>query len=126
TVAKAAERNPDLDLVPPLLDVSLRLPDEVRAQVVLPRADIRTGDEAPSFAPRAVGLDAERIDDENEGAIALVERVEVNLHIVVGADSVPVGHRRGNGAVRLVGSNAEVDRVRRVPHPDVRRVRGGP
>jgi len=48
-----------------------------------------------------------------------VEGVEVDLDIVVGADAVAVGQRVRDGAVRLEGANAEVDRGGRVPDEDV-------
>ena len=97
--------------------MSARLPLEVGAQIVLPRPDVRSGNEPASFALRAVGLDAERVDDENEGAIELVEGIEVDLDVVVGADAVAVGERRGNGSAWRERAQAEVDRVRGVPDP---------
>ena len=96
----------------------LDCPTEVGAEVVLSRRDVRAGNEPAAFALRPVGLNAERVDDEHERAIALGERVEVDLDVVVGADVIAVGERRADRRVRLEGANAEVDRVGRIPDED--------
>ena len=110
-IAKARERDADLYDVTRVGHASLRLPDEVGAQIVLAGRDVR-----------AVGLHAERVDDEHERAIALVEGVEVDLDVVIGGDAVAVGERGGDRSARLEGADAEVDRVRRIPHADFGRV----
>ena len=106
--------------------MAARLPEEVGAQVVLARPHVRAGNEAAALALRAVGLDAERIDDEDEGAIALVERVEVDLDVVVAADAVAIGERRGDGPGVGERADAEVHGVRRVPDAHVGGIGRGP
>ena len=102
--------------------MTARLPDEVGAQIVLSGRDVRSGNETTGLALRAIGLHAERIDAEHQRAIAFVEGVEVDLDVVVGSDAVAIGERRCHGSVRLVGANAEVHRVRRIPDEHVGRV----
>ena len=99
--------------------MAARLPHEVGAQVVLTRRDVRAGNESAGLVLRPVGLNAEWIDDEHERAIALVERVEMDLDVVVGGDAVAVGERGGDASMRLEGPNPEVDRFRRIPHAHV-------
>ena len=80
----------------------------------------------PALALGAVGLDAERVDDEDEGAVALVEGVEVELDVVVAADAVAVGERRGHRARLGEGADAEVDGVGGVPDAHLGGVGRGP
>jgi hypothetical protein len=82
-IAKAAERNADFDLESIVRDMSTRLPNEIRAQIILARHDVRAGNEASDLALRAVGLNAKWIDDEDERAISLAEGVEMDLDVVV-------------------------------------------
>ena len=102
--------------------MALRLPDEVGAQIVLSRRDIGAGNEPAAFALRPVGLNAERVDDEDERAIALVEGVEMDLDVVVRADAVAIGKGIRYRTVRLEGADAEVDRRRRIPDADFGRI----
>jgi hypothetical protein len=82
-IAKAAEWNADFDLESIVRDMSTRLPNEIRAQIILARHDVRAGNEASDLALRAVGLNAKWIDDEDERAISLAEGVEMDLDVVV-------------------------------------------
>ena len=124
-VAQALERDPDLDLVALVGDPPLRLPGEVGIQVGA------AGDEAAdlpgALAPDAVALGAQRVHAEEEGAAAVVEGVDVDDDVVVVVDVVAVGHGGADrGRQPVVGHDAEVDRVRRVPDQDLGLLLGGP
>jgi hypothetical protein len=127
-VAKALERDADLDLVAVVGEAPLGLEDEIRAQVgrVTRRRDAAHTARARliAFHQRAVELHAERVDAEDHRLAAVVEGAEQELHVVVAADAVAVGERRVDRAVPLVRAYAEVDRRRRVPDQDLRRILG--
>ena len=117
-IAQALERNPDLDLVAPLGDPALRVPDEVG--ILVDAARHQAAHLAGALAPHAVALHAERIDAEEEGAAAVVEGVEVEDDVVLVVDVVPVGDGGADGGrAPVVGDDAEVDRVGRIPHQDL-------
>ena len=123
-VAQALERDADFDLVSVIGDAALRLVDEVSGQVH------RVADRAPqtghaglgALVQHAVGLNAEGVHAEHDRLAVVVERVEQDLHVVVGGDLVPVGEGGMYGTGRLEGTHAEVDRAARVPHQHFRRV----
>ena len=80
-----------------------------------------------ALAPHAVALDAQRVHAEEEGPAAVVEGVDVEDDVVVVVDVVAVGHGGPDrGRTAVVGDDAEVDRVRRVPHQDLGLLLGGP
>src|SRR4051812_35552872 len=127
-VSQRLEWDADLDLESPRRDASLRLPEEVRAQVVLARHDVGAGNEPAAFALHAVGLHTEWIDDEDECASPVEKGVEVQLDVVVAAHPVAIGQRRvdaGVAAVWLERADAEIHRAARVPDEDFRRVGSG-
>jgi hypothetical protein len=70
-------------------------------------------------------LHAERVDDEDERPVELVERVEVNLDVVVGADPVAVGEGVSDRPVGLERPNAEIDGGGRIPDADFGRIGRG-
>ena len=121
-IPHAAEGNADLDFVPPIGHVAARFPDEISAQVGLARHHVRPGNEPAALALRAVGLHAKRVHGEDQRVIAFVERIEMDLHVVVGANPVAVGQGGAHGSVRFVGTNTEEDRVRRIPHEHIGRI----
>jgi hypothetical protein len=110
--------------------VSSRLEDEVGVAVhdaVEPEPRPHAAGRALlSLAADAVLLHPEGVDGEHQRAAPVVERVQQDLHLVVGVDGVPVGEGGADlPAVRLEGPDAEPDRVRRVPDAHLGRVLGG-
>ena len=98
--------------------MAARLPEKVRAQIILAWSDVRAGNEATTFALRPVGLDAEWVDDEHEGAIQLVEGVEVDLDVVIARDAIAVGECGGDRSGIGERFYSKVDRVGRIPDAD--------
>src|SRR5438067_5828296 len=112
-VAQRLERHANLDLEAPRRDASLRLPEEVRAQIVLSWHHVRAGNEAARLALRAICLHAEWIDDKDKCPALVMECVEMHLDVVIAADAIAIGERRVYArapAVRLECAHAEVDR----------------
>lgn len=113
-VAETLERNADLDLVAALGDAPLRLPGEVGILIATSRNE--AADLAGALAANAVGLGAQRVHPKEERSAAVVERVEVDHDMVVVVDVVAVGYGCADGGrIPVVGDDAEVDRIRRVP-----------
>jgi hypothetical protein len=126
-IAETLERDAHLDFVTPRRDAPARLEDVVRTQVGLLTAHDRTADEAACrdvgpLDQRAVALHAERVHREHQRLLAVVERAEQDLHVVVAEDLIAVGQCRRGLAMQLEGADAEVDRIRGVPHQHLRRV----
>ena len=124
-IAETLERDPDLDLVAPVGDPPLRVPGEVGILVGAARNE--AADLAGALAPNAVALGPKRVHAEEERPAAIVESVDVEDDVVVVVDVVAVGHgRTDRGGIAVVGDDAEVDRVRRIPHQDLGLLLGGP
>ncbi len=126
-VTQTLERDPHFHFKTPRRHSAVRLVNVVRIQVdnaVEAAAGIGTaGGARDPLAAHAVLLHAQRIDLEQRGATPVVERVEQDLDVVVGADVVAVGERGPHdAAVRLIRANAEVDRVGCVEDEDLRRI----
>ena len=121
-VAERLEGNSHLDLKPPVGDTSLRLPEEVGAQIVLTGHHIRSRNESAALALHAVRLYAERVDDEDERTPPVVEGVEMHLDVVVTAHTIAVsegGVDRLSAPMRLEGADPEVDRGSGIEDEDV-------
>jgi hypothetical protein len=94
-VAKALERNPNLDFISVLGEPALRLEDEVRAQVSRLSLDhgvveaIAAG--GSGFHQRTVRLHTEGIYGKDSGLAAVVERAQEYLDVIVRGDAIPVG-----------------------------------
>ena len=124
------ERDRDLDLVAFVGDASLRVVDVVGRQVgdlasALQPAEQGAAAVVAALDQRAVCLNAQRVDAEDQRLASVVERIQENLNRIVGVDAVAVGERgmdRAGGGVRL---DSEVDRGRRVEDEDFGRVLGG-
>ncbi len=110
-VAETLERNRNLDLVTPVGQLSLRLPDEVGVQIgCFPAA---AGVAAGSgFEQRSVHLDAVRVDPEDQRLPAVVEGAEIDLDVVVGADPVAVRQGGVDRPVHLEGADPEMNGAR--------------
>ena len=87
-------------------------------------AEQRTAAIAAAFDQRAVRLDPERVDAEDQRLPAVLERIQEDLNRVVRIDAVAVRERRVYGARCRARLHAEVDRVRRVEHQHVGRIVG--
>ena len=112
-ISQRLEGYANLDLEAPCRHPPLGLPEKVGAQIVLAGHHVRAGYEAARLTLGPVRLDAQGIDDENEGPALIVKRVEMNFDVVVAADSITVGEgsvHTAAPAVRLECANAEVDR----------------
>src|SRR4029079_14446127 len=123
-VAQALERNADLDLVPEVGQMSLRVEDEIGAEVCR-RAPAGHAAEpgARSISPfheSAVHLDAERVDAEHARLPAVVERGEEELDPVVVVHPIAIPERRAHAAGGRMGAHAEMDRRRGIPDAGVR------
>ena len=119
-VAQALERNPHLDLVAGFGQPPHGVEHEVGAQVrrLAPggqSAEAAAGAAAETFHQRAVGLHAERVGREHERLPPVVERAEVDLHVVVGVDAVAIGQGGPDGARSRARADAEENRGGRVP-----------
>jgi hypothetical protein len=120
-VTDALERDANFDLVAPRRDAAAGVEDEVRALV---HGVVAHGVAARpcAFREHAVRLHAQRVHHERERATPVVEGVEQDRDVVVGAYAVAVGKRRVHRAVPLVGTDAEVDCVLGVPDQHLGRV----
>jgi hypothetical protein len=78
-----------------------------------------------TFDEHAVGLNAERVDAEDERLPSIFERVEENLDLIVGVDAIAVRERRVHGAGRSVRPDAEKDRGGGVEDEDFGEIVGG-
>jgi len=130
-VAEALQGNSHLDFVTPIGQAAAGLVDVIRIQIdrrVEPPAGARSPGRAGAdpVAPDAILLDPQGIDGEQRGAAVVEIGVEQDLDAVIRIDVVAVGERRANDlAVRLERPDAEIHRLRRVPHEDLGRVLGG-
>ena len=130
-VAQALEGDADLDLEAPRRHPAAGLEDEVGVQID-GRVEAAAG-AGPARRPRVhavaqhpVLLHAERIHGEEQGATMVVEGVEQDVDAVVAVDVVAVGEGCAHHlAVGLVGADAEIDRVGRVPDEHLGGIRGG-
>ena len=115
--ADGLEGDAQLDHEAVVEGASLRLPDVVLRQVHrLQRAagNTRSG---RHFGAHAVGLHAEGINREHEGAAAIEERVEMQRDPVVAGNAVALGERGAHGPRRRKGADAHIQGLRCVPHP---------
>src|SRR2546423_14268406 len=129
-ISQALERDPDLDLVPPLGEPPAGLEHVIGAEVGSLTTDEGTADESArrnvgSFDKRAVSLYAQRIYREHQRLLPIVERAEQDLHVVVAEDLVAVGERGGRPAVPVGRADPEVDRGGGGPDEHLCRIRGG-
>ncbi len=105
--AQLVERHRDLHHVALVGDPAERVPDDVPGEVLAAR----------DVVLQAVELDAQRVDEELEGAPLVVERVQLDAHQVVVEDRVAVlqvgADRRRLG---VVGAEGDVEAVVVVGH----------
>ena len=110
------ERNAKLDLVAVFGEPSFRREHKVLTQVGRRAAGKgrrpTAGARLPRLDDRPIELNAEWIHSEDERLSLIVKGAEQQLHVVVGADLVAIGQRGVDGAVRLEGAYADVQRGR--------------
>ena len=106
--AHALEGNPQLDRVPPVLQTTAGLPEEVL--VVIDGVAEATSATFFPLDPKPVVLDAQGIDGEHVGSSLIVERVEDQAHPIVRLlDLVALGQGRPNPPrVVIEGPDGEV------------------
>ncbi len=126
-VAETLERDPHLDFVTPRRQAAVRLEHVIGTQVRLLAPHDRAADEAARgdvgpLDQRAVALHAKRVHCEHQCFLAVVERAEQDLDVVVTEDLIAVGECRRGLAVQLVRADPEVDCVRGIPHEHLGRV----
>ena len=124
----AAERNAHDDLVAPGGQVTSGVVHEIRTEVGRWRAGVGGDPICPlhqcAFRDRAVFLHAECVDRKYQRLTGMEKGGDDQLDVVVAVDLVAVGECRVHGAMHLVRADAEIDRPRRVPDEDLRRVLG--
>ena len=128
-IAKALERNPDFHLVAGRSRATLRLEDEVRAEIglfarLLAASERAAAAAARALVQRAISLDTERVDREHHRLTTVVERAEQDLNVVVAEDLVAIEQVRVHQPVCLVRADTEMDGGGRVPYQHARGIGG--
>src|SRR6185437_889156 len=132
-IANALEWNAHFHFVTVRRHTTLRLPDEIRAEIrqraasgcVVGSAESGGVVGSATLHQCSVGLTAERIHLEDECLTTVVKGAQQEFDAIFRVYVIAIGEIRMHGLVRFIRAHAEVDGGRRVPHQDFRRISRG-